>query len=272
MALDYPALLDELRVETEGLTTVLDRLRPAQWKADTPAAGWTVRDQVSHLAYFDGAAVDAIRSPRRFKAEAAEWMAAGMDFPARIAERYRDMAPGDLCTWFVRARRDLLAVLTDTEPRTRIPWYGPDMSVASSATARLMETWAHGQDIYDALQLPHPPSAGLKSIAHLGISTFGFVHTLHDREVPDEPVRVELLAPDARTVWAWGPESCDNVVSGPAEDFVLAVTQRRHITDTALTVTGAVAEAWMSIAQAFAGAPGSGRAPLTAASSHGRIP
>ncbi|MGV9870294.1 TIGR03084 family metal-binding protein [Rhodococcus koreensis] len=270
MSLDYPALLDELRVESDGLTAVLAELRDEDWETDTPAAGWSIRDQISHLAYFDGSAMDAISAPDKFKAEAADLMAGGMDFPDRIAETHRHMPAGDLFTWFTRARRDLLTVFADNEPRTRTPWYGPDMSVASSATARLMETWAHGQDIYDALQVPHPASTGLRSIAHLGISTFGFVHTINDREVPDEPVRVELLAPDEQSVWSWGPENAGNAVAGRAEDFCLVVTQRRHISDTALTVTGAVAESWMGIAQAFAGAPSPGRAPLTSASLSGR--
>lgn len=261
MALDYPALLDELRTESDRLIALLDGLGPDDWDLATPAAGWTVRDQISHLAYFDDAANDAIRTPSRFRVDAAELMKSGMGFPDMIAARYRPVTSGDLLSWFIRARRDLLGTFTEAGPRDRAPWYGPDMSVASSVTARLMETWAHGQDIYDALNLMHPVSPGLRSIAHLGVSTFAFVHTLNGREVPTAPVRIELTAPDAPEVWAWGPPDADNTVSGPAEDFVLLVTQRRHLADTALSVSGPVAQSWMEIAQAFAGAPTPGRAP-----------
>lgn len=259
MALDYSALLDELRTESSRLVALLDGLDAEDWDTTTPSPGWSVRDQVSHLAYFDDAANVAIRTPSRFRIDAAELMKDGMGFPDLIAARYRPVTSGDLLAWFTRSRQDLLGTFADAEPRDRAPWYGPDMSVASSVTARLMETWAHGQDIYDALNVVHPTSPGLRSIAHLGVSTFAFVHTLNGREVPTTPVRIDLTAPDSSEVWSWGPRDADNTVSGPAEDFALLVTQRRHLADTALSVTGPVAESWMEIAQAFAGAPGPGR-------------
>ncbi len=123
-----------------------------------------------------------------------------------------------------------------------------------------METWAHGQDVADALGVPREPTGRLRHIAHLGVRTFGFCFRLHGRPVPDPPVRVELTAPDG-TTWAWGPAGARDRVTGPALDFCLVVTQRRHLTDTALEVHGPVATEWISIAQAFAGAPGGGRTP-----------
>ena len=59
--------------------------------------------------------------------------------------------------------------------------------------------------------------------------------------------------------WTWGDEGVVDQVRGPALDFCLVVTQRRHLDDTALEVEGPVAAEWMSIAQAFAGPPGPGR-------------
>ena len=57
----------------------------------------------------------------------------------------------------------------------------------------------------------------------------------------------------------WGPSDAANTVRGPAEDFCLVVTQRRNVKDTGLAVTGPVATEWMTVAQAYAGAPGPGR-------------
>jgi uncharacterized protein (TIGR03084 family) len=181
-------------------------------------------------------------------------MAGGMDFPDRVAAEHRTRTAADLLTWFVEARGQLLAAFADDDPRRRLPWFGPDMSVASSATARLMETWAHGQDVYDTLGLPHPPSPGLRSIAHLGVATFAFAHTLNGLEVPEQPVRVRLHSPDG-DVWTWGPDTATDHIIGGAEDFVLTVTQRRHWTETGLEATGPVARRWLEIAQVFAGAP-----------------
>lgn len=116
------------------------------------------------------------------------------------------------------------------------------------------KTWAHGHDIYSGLGSAHPFSPGLRSVAHLGVTTFAFAHTLNGLDVPDEPVRVELHTPDGQC-WFWGPADATNRVTGPALDFVLTVTQRRHWTQTALVATGPVAAGWLDIAQAFAGRP-----------------
>lgn len=254
MGLDYPGLLADLRHESDELVSCLSGLSAEQWRLPTPATGWSIQDQISHLAFFDDTARLALNDPERFRREANALIMGGMDFPDRIAAAYRTTASDDILEWFFTARRQLLAALDGDDPRRRVPWFGPEMSVASCATARLMETWAHGQDVYDTLGRCHPPSHGLRSIAHLGVTTFAFAHTLHGIDVPDQPVRVTLHSPGGQ-VWTWGREPSDNRITGSALDFVLTVTQRRHWTETALIVQGAVARRWLDIAQVFAGAP-----------------
>jgi uncharacterized protein (TIGR03084 family) len=254
MGLDYPRLLADLQHESDRLIEHLNGLAYEQWGLATPAAGWSIQDQVSHLAFFDDAARLAMTAPDEFRALANALTAGGMDFPDRIAMQHRSLTAEAMLGWFTDARRNLQAEFAGEEPRRRLAWFGPDMSVASSATARLMETWAHGHDIYEALGVEHPPSPGLRNVAHLGVTTFGFAHTINGLEVPGDPVRVELVSP-AEDIWTWGPEDAANRVSGPALDFVLTVTQRRHWSETALVVDGSVASRWLDIAQAFAGAP-----------------
>lgn len=254
MSLDYPRLLAELRHESQRLIEQLEMLTPGQWELDTPAAGWSIKDQVTHLAFFDDAAALAMSDPTAFRVQADALIAGGTDFPDRIAAQYRCKAPHTVLNWFIDSRAELLDALEGKDPKSRLPWFGPDMSVASNATARLMETWAHAHDVYDAVEVEHPTSIGLRSIAYLGVSTFAFTHTLHGVDVPSEPVRIELLSPFAET-WTWGPEGCANRITGAAVDFVLVVTQRRHWTETGLRVEGPVATGWVDIAQAYAGAP-----------------
>lgn len=260
MPADLPGLLADLTAESGELDAMLAGLGHAQWDLPTPAEGWAVRDQVSHLAYFDEAAALAATDTDRFRAEAAGLMALGDDFPDQVAERYRALPPEELLGWFRRARDAYVATFRSVDPAARLPWYGPDMSAASSVTARLMETWAHGQDIADTLGARRQPTGRLRHVAHLGVRTLGFSFQLHGRPAPAAPVRVELDAPDGGT-WAWGPPEAADSVRGPALDFCLAVTQRRHVADTALEVTGPVAAEWLAIAQAFAGPPGTGRPP-----------
>ena len=140
IALDYPKLLADLRAESDFVIDRLTALAGDHWALPTPAQGWSIRDQVSHLAFFDDSTILALSDAREFRSHADELMAAGMDFPDRIAKQHRAMAPAMLLKWFIDSRRRLLSTFMVEDPRRRLLWFGPDISVASSATARLMET------------------------------------------------------------------------------------------------------------------------------------
>ncbi|MBO0820700.1 MAG: TIGR03084 family protein [Nocardiopsaceae bacterium] len=262
MPVDIASLTADLGAESAALDELVTGLGPAGWAKPTPASGWTVRDQIAHLAYFDEATVLAVTEPETFRAEARDLLAGGDDFVDRITAAYRHVTDGHVAVWYRAARRELLAVLGAAPPGAPstgpVPWFGPDMSLASTVTARIMETWAHGQDIADALGVTRRPTAVLRHIAHLGVRTAAFSFTNRGRPAPGVPVRVELDGPDGER-WTWGPAEAANTVRGDALDFCLAVTQRRHRDELGLRVTGPVADAWMSIAQAYAGPPGPGR-------------
>jgi uncharacterized protein (TIGR03084 family) len=257
-------LTDDLAAESADLAAVLRPLTSADWDRDTPAAGWTIRDQVTHLAFFDDAVLLSLADRGEFEAQRSELTALGERFPDEVAAQNRQRPGPDCLEWFLRSRGDLLVAYRAADPGRRLPWYGPDMGLASSVTARLMETWAHGQDVIDALGGRRPPTARLRHIADLGVRARGFNFGLRGLPVPGEPVRVELAGPDA-SGWTWGPDAAADRVTGDAQDFCLVVTQRRNVADTGLTVAGPVAARWMSIAQAFAGRasdpPPPGRAP-----------
>ena len=261
MPVSMTALCDDLAAESAELRAVLAGLSEAEWQQDTPAAGWTIADQVSHLAYFDDVALRSATDPEAFAAEKAQMDAEGGVSPDTIAERFRDLTGSQLLAWFDEARARLLEGFRGLDPSTRVPWFGPAMSAASSLTARIMETWAHAQDVYDAVGAVHEPSSRLRHVAHIGVGARAFSYLAHGREMPSTPVRVELTAPDGST-WTWGPEDAPNRISGPALDFALLITQRRHRDDLGLTVDGAAAQEWVAIGQAFAGEAGTGRAPL----------
>src|SRR5258708_19358804 len=167
MPVDITALIDDLTAETAALRAIIDPLPDAAWQQDTPAPGWTVSDQVSHLAHFDEAAVSAVTDPDAFTADLARQLAAGTLDPDAIARQYRDLGPAALRDWFAQARARLLAVVADLDPAHRMPWYGPSMSVASALPARLMETWATGQDIADAGGGPREPTPRLRHVTHI---------------------------------------------------------------------------------------------------------
>ena len=128
----------DLRAETRSLQDIVEMMSPADWNTPTPAAGWTVQDQVNHLAYFDDALLLAITDPARFRLESSALTAPGDDFPDRLVRGQRHLPPQESAAWFARSRAELLVLADDTSAGLRIPWYGPDMSITSALTARLM--------------------------------------------------------------------------------------------------------------------------------------
>jgi uncharacterized protein (TIGR03084 family) len=260
MPADMHALANDLAAETAVLRDMVAGLDEGGWQTMTPAAGWRVADQLSHLAFFDDAAIQSATDPEGFAAETERAFAAGALTPDDVAERYRGQTGAELLAWFEASRRRLITVFEDFDPTVRLPWFGLPMSAASSLTARIMETWAHGQDVADALGRVRQPSARLRHIAHIGVRALPFSFAVNGLEVPAEPVRVELTGPGDE-LWTWGPDHAENQVTGQALDFCLIVTQRRHPDDTTVSARGQVARQWLGIAQAFAGPPGPGRRP-----------
>ena len=256
----YESLLADLADEHASLDAVVAPLDAAALLAPTPADEWKIADQLAHLAGFDEAATFALTDPDAFIIDVDRRIAEGNDPIAEYTARGRDMGPVATRDWWRRARADLLTHAAKLDPKARIPWYGPPMSAMSFLTARLMETWAHGQDVRDAVGCPPEATSRLRHVAHIGVGARAFSYLAHGLEAPDAPIDVVLDAPGGDT-WSWGPGDATDRVTGPALDFCLLVTQRRHVKDTDLVTEGAGAEQWISIAQAFAGAPGAGRTP-----------
>ncbi len=252
------AILADLVAEQESLDELVADLTPGQWGTPTSSEGWTIADQIGHLAYFDVAAATAVTDPDAFGRSVSELMSAalggGMSVDELTLGRHRAMAPAELLADWRRSRRELATAAGTLTEDDRVPWYGPSMGARSFLTARLMEAWAHGQDIADALGLERRASDRLRHIARLGFITRNWSYRNRGLEAPDTPVRVSLEAPSGGT-WDYGPPDAPETVEGPAVDFCLVVTQRRHPHDTDLRITGETAREWMLLAQAFAGPP-----------------
>ncbi len=249
------ALLADLEAEHQDL-----RGWVAQSDLDlaVPSEPWDVRDVVSHLLVGDRKAALAATDPEAFSAELPTVLADPVAFLDGWLEAGRGLTRDALEDLWGKEFRALLGALAGLPEGVKVPWYGPPMSPVSSATARLMEYWAHGQDVVDALGAQRTSTARLKHIAHLGVRTRGFSYAVRGMPVPEGEVRVTLQAPDGST-WEWG-EGAD-AVEGSAEDFCLRVTQRRHRQDTGLVATGPLADDWLDHAQCFAGLPTAGREP-----------
>lgn len=247
---DVAELATDLRAEQDALDEVVADIPADGWATPTASPGWTVADQVGHLTYFDGTATTAITDPEAFTASVAAMMAGEGDGPD--ATLHRDLGPADLLGAWRRNRARLADAAATLQPGTRVPWYGPSMGATSFLTARLMECWAHGQDVVDALGAERRATDRLRHIAHLGFITRGWTYVNRGLDAPAGDVRLELAAPSGGT-WRFGPDDAGDVVTGPAVDLCLVVTQRRHVDDTDLEVVGDAARDWLEKAQAFAG-------------------
>jgi uncharacterized protein (TIGR03084 family) len=257
--------LDALRVdlvaEQDALDNVVAPLSDEQWRRATPSPGWNVADQIGHLTYFDDSAATAILQPDAFRTGVSELLAGAVEGSVDefTLAAFRSLAPAEqLATWR-KGRVKLSAAAATLRDETRVPWYGPSMGAKSFLSARLMETWAHGTDVVDAVGATRPATARLRHVAQLGFITRAWSYRVRGEEPPAGNVRLELEGPDG-DLWTWGPLDAEDTVKGPAEDFCLVVTQRRHVDDTALK-TGELGYHWLVRAQAFAGAASTGPEP-----------
>jgi uncharacterized protein (TIGR03084 family) len=253
--MDVTEVLADLRAEQQALDDIVAELDANQWQLPTPSPGWTVADQIGHLTYFDRNAALAVTDPDAFQdAMHALLGSGGGDTSAddMTLGPYRAMSPDELLAAWRSGREELAAAAATLQNDTRIAWYGPSMGSKSFLTARLMEAWAHGQDIVDTVGAIREPTDRLRHIAQLGFITRGWTYVNRGLDVPSTPVRVELTSPSGET-WAFGPEDAAESIVGTAEDFCLVTTQRRHVDDTDLVVTGDSARDWMEKAQLFAG-------------------
>lgn len=224
----------------------------------TPSKGWSIGHQIGHLLWTDRVSILACRDPAGF-ARQAEAFGADPETTINDGASLEAGRPADeLIEAWRQGRADLMAALSDLPAGSRVPWFGPNMGVAGMASTRIMETWAHGLDITDALGLDPVPTLRLHHIAEMGVRTRDFAFSIHGRRSPWSAFRVELGAPDGGT-WTWGPANAADRITGSALDFCMLVAQRRHRDDLALAATEGMADEWMDIAQVFAGPAGPGR-------------
>lgn len=253
-------ICDDLDAEFESLHALVERLAATDWSAQTPAEGWTIQDSIGHLAFFNDKAVLAYREPEAFAALLAEVVQDPDRLESDHLHEIRSCTGREVIVWWEATHSELLAVYRKADPKERVLWYGPPMAAKSKITARLMETFAHGQDIADALGVKRKPTDRLRHICHLGVRTRAFSYMINELPPPDVEVFVDLRGPSG-DAWTWGDPDAESRITGSGLDFALVAVQRRHRVDTDLVATGSAAIEWLSIIQAYAGPPGQGRLP-----------
>jgi uncharacterized protein (TIGR03084 family) len=247
----------DFHAEAEELHALLATLADHDWDRATLFKQWTVNDIIQHLHDGDLLAVASIAGEESFNAYRAErqvLMDAGLTRVQATRQRMGDLTGRRLLErWFGTAAA-LCGRLSALPPDARLKWSGPDMGVRMFTTARQMETWAHGQAIFDLTGVTRTPTDRLRNIAEIGVRTYGWTFANRGQPVPGPAPHVSLTAPSG-SVWTWNDPDPANAVTGDALAFCQVVTQTRNIADTLLRVTGEPARIWMSLAQCFAGPP-----------------
>ena len=254
----------DFRAESEALHALLEPLADADYARATRFKGWTIDEILRHLHLWNHAALIALEDEPAFVALVGGWAPQRGKVPIRDFERAwcAGLAGRALREAWIERVRHVAARFALADPRRRVKWSGPDMSVRSSITARLMETWAHGQAIYDRLGAERRDADRIRNIATLGVNTYGWTFSVRGTPPPGEPPQVRLTAPSG-AIWTWHEGSERGLIEGSATEFCQVVTQVRNIADTRLTVRGEAARRWMDQAQCFAGGPEPPPAPGT---------
>lgn len=250
----------DFKDESDVLHKVLKSLDATEFGRSTQFKDWTIDDVLVHLHFWNKAADQSLNDPDGFAnlfGRLATHLASGTlrDFEnGEIALRGQDLVEG----WHAQYS-DMADRWRVLDPKIRVRWAGPEMSVRSSATARQMETWAHGQEIFDLLGLRRQDADRIKNIVILGINTYQWSFKVRGMEAPQPVPFVRLTAPSGEE-WTFGEEG-DDSITGSAVDFCQIVTQTRNVADTDIKTTGPTSEAWMNHAQCFAGPPETPPAP-----------
>lgn len=250
----------DLSAEGEALDRLVSGLSAAEWDLPTPAPGWTIRHQIGHISSTAQIAFVAATDPA---ALTARFSGAVADFDAALdamLRQYLAEPPDRLLPRWRAERAAATEALAAVPPDALLPWLTRPMPAWLLATAGVQELFAHGQDIADALGIEREYTDRIHHLVAFVESNRDYGYQVRGLTPPSFPFRFELTAPSGET-WVSGPEDAPEKVTGPAVDFFLLVTRRRHRDDVAVTASGPETDRWLDIAQSYRGAPGPGRAP-----------
>ncbi|MEC9074435.1 MAG: TIGR03084 family metal-binding protein [Pseudomonadota bacterium] len=243
--------------ESDALYKLLINADKNSFKLKTQFKSWTINDVLYHLHVWNIAALLSLKNENEFKEFMQSFMeAVKSGNSAREYEKIlSDNTEGlDLLNLWKETYEKISNEFAKSDPKKRVKWAGPDMSVRSSITARHMETWAHGQEIFDQLGFERIDTDRIKNIVVIGVNTFGWTYINRNLSIPEKMPKLSLLSP-SNELWEWNEDNEEDMISGSATEFSQVVTQVRNINDTSLKVSGKIANEWMSIAQCFAGPP-----------------
>lgn len=251
-------ILSDLVAEQQALDQFLQRINERQWVLPTSAPGWSIKDTVSHLAYSERFAARVLAEGASVLSgvkldEIDEWTALGI-------KEGREMRYQQVIEWWRNSRADVVDALSRMDGTDRVPWLAGDMSARAFATLRLMETWAHGLDVKDAMEGlltydeeeedPTADSPRIRHIAWLAHRMLPFAFAQAGEEFPESGIRLELMGP-SYSRWVFGPEDAKDIIKGVAGDWCRIAVHRMDSAAGTLKTEGDKAETAIKVARTY---------------------
>ncbi len=251
-------ILSDLVAEQQALDQFLQRISERQWNLPTSAPGWSIKDTVSHLAYTEQFAARVIeQGPSVIKkaklGDIDEWTALGV-------KEGRGMRYQQVIEWWRNSRADVVDALSRMDGSDRVHWVAGDMSARAFATLRLMETWAHGLDIKDAMEGlltfdeeeedPTADTSRIRHIAWLAHRMLPYAFSEAGEKFPQAGIRLELMGPRYAR-WVYGPDDAEDVIKGVAGEWCRIAVQRLDHGATSLKAEGTNAETALRVVRTY---------------------
>ena len=233
-------VLSDLVAEQQQLDQFLQRITVNKWSIRIPEHEWTIRDTISHLAHFQEYAHNAVEEDGAMLDDLDEHESVD-DFAEIGIERGRQMRPQDVIEWWRLGRAQLMEALSTASPSDRVAWVYSDMSTKTFATLQLAEVWAHGLDIYEAMDEELEDTDRLRHVIWLAHRILPWAFDLAGYDYR-EPVRIEGIGP-MYAKYVAGPEDTDQLIRGPAGEICRVAVGRLHPDDAEnVILKGEVAE------------------------------
>jgi uncharacterized protein (TIGR03083 family) len=206
--LDKSGVLDGLFAEWDAIVAVVEGLSEAQWQAQTPLPGWSVRDVLAHIIGTESMLQGAGTPEADIDVSTLKHVRNDVGvMNERWVRKLRGVSAADLLDKLRDTLADRRTALTDMSDGD---WNAIAMTPAGPDTygrymrVRVFDCWMHEQDIRDALGRPAGVSELARPSSRLALdemaSSMGFVVGKLGGAPDGSRVRMKLTGPLLRTI------------------------------------------------------------------------
>jgi uncharacterized protein (TIGR03083 family) len=261
MSIEHENLLGIARYEREALGRTIQYTPPQAWEAESPTAGWRIRDVVGHLAAAEVAAAAVLvgEEPAELqeflKTDAGRLDPTVAGFNHFAVQRRADSPLFDVIREWGSAADLFLArtslVTEEDWANRRVPWFAGEIPLRYLVQSRVAEWWSNGEVIRTgAGMLPRKEHWPIFALNDLAIRALPWALGLAGKSYRGRSVLVELEgAGGGRWHHGLGPREvpaegrlADATIGGRGYEFAMVATRRvnadEYVENGSLTLGG----------------------------------